>query len=362
MNHLSLIFVTYDGINNSVFAGQVLQPLIDQRKKDYDRKICLISFEPEHSLAFEHTKKQCMQHDIQLIIAHKKRFMRKSSLQPAIHQLKTILTQYPHYELIARGPLAGYIALQSSDAKKCHELTIQARGLLAEEYAYTHRNANIFARALHSMRTKQFKTLEKAVYGTTKPNVTIECVSPALKNYLMEQFGTPEQQITLAQQDIPIKINPAQKTEWRNSIRTKLGIPADTHVYCYNGSAKPWQCPNETLQFFKEQYAKNNKSFLLILSEDVHTFTQLAQAHGLASTCYTIQQVPHTKIYEYLSACDTGLIFRDENILNWVSRPTKILEYQSVGLDVKHNNTIAYLTEAVAQSPLHSHMKENQMQ
>ncbi len=339
----SLIFVIYDGINNSVFSSQVLQPLIDQRTKNYNRKICLVSFETHNSLDFEHIKKQCMQYDIQLIITTKKRFIWKHSLNNAIRSLKKFLPAYKNYELIARGPLAGYIAMHSID-EQCTQLTIQARGLLSEEYAYTHRIANIFTRFIHHMRTKQFKALEKCVYSITQKNVTIECVSSALKKYLIEQFGTPEKQITIAEHDIPIKINPTQKIEWRNTIRTELGIPETAHVYCYNGSAKPWQCPKETVQFFKEQQKQNKNGFLLILSQDIDTFTQLAKQYNLDKKKYAIKHVAHTQIYKYLSACDTGLIFRDENILNWVSRPTKILEYYAIGLDIKHNNTIEFLS------------------
>lgn len=343
---LPLIFITYDGIHNSVFEGQVLQPLINQRYKNYDKKICLISFESEYPLAFEPIKKRCMQHDIQLIICKKNRFLWKKSLNTPIQQLKQILAQYATYELIARGPLAGYIALQAYNQKHCTHLIIQARGLLAEEYTYTHRNiTNMILNYIHTTRAKQFQQIEQLVYGTTLPHVIIESVSPALKTYLIEHFGTQEKKILIAQHDIPQPIITAQKTLWRSARRTQLNIPTDAHVYCYNGSAKPWQCPDEALTFFKKQHEKNKNSFLLILTDEVQTFEQLAQKHTLDTKSYAIKKVPYSEIYQYLSACDTGLIFRDENILNWVSRPTKILEYQAVGLQIKHNNTIAYISD-----------------
>jgi len=36
------------------------------------------------------------------------------------------------------------------------------------------------------------------------------------------------------------------------------------------------------------------------------------------------------------------MLFREQTIVNWTSRPTKLLEYQAVGLEVVHNNTVAY--------------------
>jgi hypothetical protein len=50
-------------------------------------------------------------------------------------------------------------------------------------------------------------------------------------------------------------------------------------------------------------------------------------------------------IYHYLAAADIGIIFRKPHIINWISRPTKILEYQAVGLKIIHNNTVAMLAD-----------------
>ena len=97
------------------------------------------------------------------------------------------------------------------------------------------------------------------------------------------------------------------------------------------------------LFFFKKQLEKNKFSFLLILTQDKNAFKQIVDSCKLDSTCYKILTVEHADIYRYLSACDSGLIFREKNIINWVSRPTKVLEYQSVDLKIIHNHTIALL-------------------
>ena len=68
---------------------------------------------------------------------------------------------------------------------------------------------------------------------------------------------TPEHTITIAQNDIPPHIDADHLAQWRKEIRIKLNISLNAIVYCYNGSAKPWQCPNETIAYFKTQRAKN---------------------------------------------------------------------------------------------------------
>jgi len=103
------------------------------------------------------------------------------------------------------------------------------------------------------------------------------------------------------------------------------------------------------VQFFKKKQTKDKNSFLLILTQDKKQFKKILQKSEIDQHAYKLLTVNHNNIYQYLAACDYGLIFREKNIINWVSRPTKILEYQSVGLKIIHNNTIGFLK--------HNHLK-----
>lgn len=117
------------------------------------------------------------------------------------------------------------------------------------------------------------------------------------------------------------------------------------HVYCYNGSGKTWQCPQESILFFKQELEKNKNVFLLILSQDKEIFNHFVSHHQLPQHSYHIMHVPHHEVIHYLSACDTGILLRKPHLVNWVSRPTKALEYQAAGLTIVHNNTVAWLCE-----------------
>ncbi len=63
------------------------------------------------------------------------------------------------------------------------------------------------------------------------------------------------------------------------------------------------------------------------------------------SKFYQILNIQHSEIYKYLSACDTGLIFRKKDVVSWVSRPVKAMEYKSVGMNIVHNNTVKWLID-----------------
>ncbi|OGB84034.1 hypothetical protein A3F66_06705 [candidate division TM6 bacterium RIFCSPHIGHO2_12_FULL_32_22] len=363
------IFIIYDGINNSVFQSQVLAPFKKEAEKSND-KFLIISFEkkfldvslskPARTLRQAQGERPLMVSNVepyerlwnnsnalyknheQIEIIQFKRlpFLGKFSLFLSKIKLRKFLNKLDtDYTIKARGPLAGWIALKAQTSR-CKEIIVQARGILVEEYEMAHpKSKNILVNTFNSWRKKQLRLIEKYVYSTSK----IEAVSTALVEYLKKNYGTDKKLTTIAKDDIPEKISAAQKTSWSDEIRKELNIPVDSYVYCYNGSAKPWQCPKETVNFFKEELKENNNIFLLILSQDKKIFEELLI--DADRTKYRILNVNNSEIMRYLSAADAGLIFRDNNIVNWVSRPTKALEYKAAHLEIIHNNMVNFLDQ-----------------
>lgn len=337
--------IIYDGITNSVFDGQVLTPLIAYRTKHHDTRIVLISFERSNAMAsLQNLRVTLTTHNIELVIYKRYPLLTTLSLLPAIYTVRQLLRSTYRYTIHARGPLAGYIALQALEPAACIHSLVQARGLLADEYRFTHHQAPYWTYLWHRYKQWLYHQIEKAVYNNTKVG-TIEVVSTALEHHLIANYGTPQSQLKLAAHDLPATISAHQRTTWRNEVRKELGISQTTHVYCYNGSAKPWQCPEETIAYFADAYTRNANSFLLILTKDIAPFAAFAAQYTLPSQSYALVTVAHTTIYRYLSACDTGIVLRQPHIVNWVSRPTKAIEYKAAGLTIVHNNTIAYLTD-----------------
>src|SRR5579885_3210894 len=177
------IYVLYDSITNSVFPSQVLAPIIAWLDQDTLHKAVLISFEKKNrasTLFARHNR-------LSVIIAKKLAFIGTISLYYATMQLQQNLRLYHEYDLIARGPLAGWICLKTLNSS-CDSITIQVRGLLAEEYAYEHGNNRGLFHWLHRIRASQMRAIEHSVFSSKINNLFFESVSPALKSYLMENF------------------------------------------------------------------------------------------------------------------------------------------------------------------------------
>lgn len=339
-----LIVVIYDGINNSVFQSQVLAPLLMRKKVDPAQEIHLISFEKDAHMIVPKND------GITFHIFKQLPFVHRACLWPAIKKLQSFLKQYKTYEILARGPFAGYIAYHATH-NGCSSITIQARGLVAEEYRYTlgTKKLNFFEK----YRYRQFLNLEKKIYGMHKPYIHFEAVSPALKEYMITNFKTNHEDITIASNDIPTPISPEQKKAFRSVIRTKLNIKSDAKVYCYSGSYKPWQCPSETIAYFKNIHHLNSQAVLLILTLDIQAFEVALMQAALPPEAYRLKAVPQSDLLTYLTAADFGLLLREAHIINFVSRPTKALEYHAAGLTVLHNDTVAYLKNLTYDQNIH---------
>lgn len=321
------IFVLYDSITNSVFTSQVLTPLINSGQHWH-----VISFESKKTTPPEHP-------NITFSLLPRTRYWCTWSLHNAVKAVRLLCADHTNYRIIARGPFAGYIALHAVTAT-CTTITIQARGLVAQEYAYAHQHTFL---PLRCARTWMLHQLEQAVYSTRNKKVTIQAVSPALKKYLVDTFGASEHMIRLSQEDIPPIMDKGMLASYRSALRTRLGISDQTIVYCYNGSYKPWQCPQQTITFFKKQLAAHSDSFLLILTPDVAAFRQYITQVELPAHTYEIRHVDQLGLYHYLAAADIGLLLREPHIINYVSRPTKALDYHAAGLRIMHNDTVDYI-------------------
>ncbi|MCB9493080.1 MAG: hypothetical protein H6679_02280 [Epsilonproteobacteria bacterium] len=352
-----LLVLVYDGINNSVFQSQVFQPLVEQCRENRNLVVTLVSFENESILPC--VLAQLEQHGIaiEVKIFKRPRFVGILSLWPAVLRVAHLLCSKRYDRILARGPLAGYIAFKGlSLAQKKPSLRgysptvmVQARGLCAQEYwfAHMHASAGLVHKLIRSCMYKSLARLERKVYAAayTSNPFTIESVSPALKQYLVRHFGARTSGICIADKDIPKQVDKGQVSVWREQTRQELNIPEQAYVYCYSGSFKPWQCARESIEYVAKQFEKNDQAIFLVLSSNKQQFEGACKASNIDMARVRIVSVEPGDVTRYLAAADVGLLLRHKDPLNWVSRPTKLLEYQAVGLKIVHNNTIALLSE-----------------
>jgi hypothetical protein len=354
-----LMMVIFDGIDNSVFKSQVLAPLLQQISVQKNLEITLVSFERK-SYSNEQLIKIIPPHDqLHVILCPRTPFIGIVGLWIAGYYFKKIIASIPLEKIIARGPLAGFIVLQfiknlyeEHEPQEVIDVIVQARGLAAEEYRLAcEQESNQWYHRLfqkwyfQALQQIEYEVYRNDIFKKKYGSFEIEAVSDALKQYLIEQYEAPDDKIFIAEKDLVTRINQDDKTIWRTKIRSLLNIPQEALVYCYSGSAKPWQCITETIDFMQEKMSTNTNIWLMLLipEQDIPIVKQILEKSNLNKNQIIMTSVPAARLLEYLSAADYGLLLRKKDIVNWVSRPTKALEYYSVGPEIIHNDTIAYV-------------------
>lgn len=327
------IFIIYDGIHNTVFKSQVLEPL-----KNQPVPCIIISFEKSIIDAQEINKLE-QQHNVHIIQCKRLPFLGKLSLLHSTYQLKRYVKKIKNtYTLVARGPFAAWVALKSATTN-CQHITIQIRGIAPEEYDMEQKDQYTW---LKKIRCWQLTTIEREAYSllVRKPTITLQTVSNALRDFIIKKYHANPAFFALATHDIPAALDVDLKNSYRQTIRKQLQLSADAIIYCYAGSAKIWQCPDKAIEFMQEKL-KHSNNFFLILSQDKEIFNHACK--NLPQKQYAVLSAAPQEVIMYLAACDYGLLFREPHIVNWVSRPTKALEYKAAGLPILHNNTVEYL-------------------
>lgn len=105
-----------------------------------------------------------------------------------------------------------------------------------------------------------------------------------------------------------------------------------SHAYgrvIYSGGAQKWQ---KCDQMIKSAVIAAKKPKLTILSNDIDAFRELVTAHVGDKGSIDLRRVPNSRIAPYYDRSDMGFVLRDNNVVNQVACPTKIIEYMKRGV------------------------------
>lgn len=363
------LWVVFDEIDNSVFQSQILNVAGKQCEANLFAKIFILSFEKNILAAKNKLTEFSIPNGVEFILAPKLSFFGKMSLQSCVEAACNQIFKIFPTSIIARGPLAGFICLKALDKVKDEQallqdqhalpqLIIQARGLLKQEYTFAGK-FSLWSKVFFPVRwyiAKQLESIEKYVYSEESLSkmafsVQIETVSQYLADYLIKEFGATPKRILPAKHDLIECLPSAIIAKNRKETRSKLGLRDDVKVYCYAGSAKPWQCAKETVELFKQKLADDPFAYFLILTQDQTEFAVILKQLEIPEQNYYLTTLSNSSKYlKAVCAADVGVILREENIINWVSRPTKVLDYLACGLTIEHNNTVAWVINALSEA------------
>lgn len=185
-----------------------------------------------------------------------------------------------------------------------------------------------------------------------KKSDIVVVVSKKFKEYITEEL-------------LPQKVDPAKITviengfsperihfnqERRDEIRRQLGIE-NRNVLIYSGTLSKWQMFEEICDTFLE-YKKNDDSvFFLVLTPNENEATHLISKKRIDGSDFKVLNITGNDLGDYLSAGETGVLFRQKNLINRVSAPIKFSEYLGAGLAVLITAGIGDTSETLRDYP-----------
>lgn len=360
MKSKRLLIVVYDGIQNSVFESLVFEPAKKRILSGQFSYVDIVSFEVDPADARRRANFFSFS-GISILIHKKIPFLGKASLFLQAPSIARQLSNGWYDSILARGPLAGYILkaaltwfVSASHPAPRTEVTVQARGLACEEARLTFNVElphSIFRKYLFNLKLHALRAIEAAVYDAKNwpQKVSFTSVSDALRDYLIKEFNADSQSVVVDDFDCIARVDASIVHAWRKELRDFLKIPADAVVYGYSGSCKQWQCAEETIEFIAKKIDETPMVYGIVLSTDLVAFQAIIAKKTFDKQRLLLRYVAPRDVTRWLSLCDYGVLLRYEDVVNWVSRPTKALEYLSVGLSIIHNNTVKWLIDYDAQ-------------
>lgn len=172
-----------------------------------------------------------------------------------------------------------------------------------------------------SEELKQFDSLDRAKMAEFIEDITIDmadkvvCMSQAMAEYYTSKYNLdPDKFITMS--IMPFK-------ELDNIHKQTNDIP----VVVYAGGIQKWQ----NIDLIKETIKNNINDFKFkIFTHDSNSLK--SQWQDIQSDNLLIDTRNNEDIYKEYENCDFGFILRDDNIVNNVACPTKLMEYIRFGI------------------------------
>ena len=335
----NILFISYDGMTDSLGQSQVLPYLLDLVEKGHE--IDILSTEKEANFLKKETQIQkLLQNKISWnYITYTKKPPLLSTIKD-IHSLwkkAKILHQKNNYEIIhCRSYIAALIGLKMK-RKFQTKFIFDMRGFWADERVdgkIWNLSNPIFKMVYNFFKKKEIDFLENA---DTIISLTKNAKQKILK---WEHFKNQPLKINVIPCCVDMerfdyaKILKSQKT----ALKESLGIGKDNFVLTYLGSIGTWYMLEEMLDFFKRLIiSKPQSKFLFITGENPDYIKTEATKRGISLDYFIIKRIDYTEVPLYLSLSDYAIFFILPVFSKSASSPIKQGEIMSMGIPIVCN-------------------------
>jgi hypothetical protein len=323
-------YLTYAEPPSGVFSSQVID-VIHFLNNELKEEIRLVSFISLHD--FSKTRKKIKQEfpkAIVLPMLPKATFWRINTVQ-----LWILCMIMGPTSIIARNVIAANMALKIKNSTYVKSVCFDGRGAIAAEWK------EYDVKVVESWKN-EIDILEQRAVIESDYRIA---VTEKLVDYWNKQYGYASGKHVVIPCTLNSNFHPQVTSDSEKSkVRESLGINSKDVVLAYSGSTAGWQSFS-TLQNYLSPFLKQKlENKVLFLSKPEENIKQLEKEFP----GQIIQKwVNHHDVPTTLSACDMGILIREDSVTNQVASPTKFAEYLSAGLKVIITKNVGDYSEFV---------------
>jgi glycosyltransferase involved in cell wall biosynthesis len=347
-----ILYLSYDGMTDSLGQSQVLPYLVGLSKKGYS--FHLISFEKKERFEKFSTKIQQIC-DNASIIWHPLSYTSKPPVISTLLDIKRMQKlafqlhkQHTFHIIHCRSYIPALIGLQMK-RKKNTKFVFDMRGFWADERVegnIWNLSNPIFKLIYAYFKRKEIDLINEAnhiITLTHRAKTEIESWKEITANNL---------RITVIPCCVDLELfNPENNTpEALDLLRKTLAIPSGTTVIGYVGSIGTWYMLDEMLDYFSIFQKENPKSiFLFVTGEPREKIVSLATEKGISAFSIIVTSTTHDQVPLHIALFDLSVFFIRPTYSKMASSPTKQGEIMAMGIPLICNTGVGD-TDKVVQS------------
>lgn len=368
MDKTKVLYLSYDGMTDSLGKSQVLPYLIGLSAKGFD--ITLISFEKENR--FEKYKKQIeeitKEANINWIpLSYTSKPPVLSTLWD-VYRLKKLIKKLYKQNKFKIVHCRSYITAMAGlwmKQKWGTRFLFDMRGFWADERI----DGNIWSLKNPVFKTvyKYFKKKELAYFSNADHIVSLtECAKKEIKSW--EKLKDYNLNITVIPccADLNLFSKKNIKQNQLIEIKKNLNIPENTFIVSYLGSLGTWYQTKEMLEFFQFLLKQKPESHFLIITHDNpdiiwNDVTKL----GIDKNKITITSADRSEVPNLIALSDYSIFFIKQAYSKKASSPTKQGEIMGLGIPIICNSGVGDVDTIVNDSKsgfIIHHFTENEYQ
>ena len=343
MDIIEVLYLSYDGMTDSLGKSQVLPYLVGLSTKGF--RITLISFEKnnllkKHKSQIEIITKNSDINWIPLIYTSKPPIL--STLWDIFRLKKTVrrLFKQNNFKIVhCRSYITALVGLWVKK-KFDTRFLFDMRGFWVDERV----EGNIWnlKNPIFSAIYKYFKRKELTLLTNADYIISLtELAKDEIKSW--EKFKNIDLKIAVIPccADLKLFSKANIKQNQLKSLRERLKIPENSFILSYVGSIGTWYLMKEMFDFFKLLLEQKKESHFLIITHDNKTnIWNYVNDLAINSHNITVVSADRTEVPYYIALSDYSIFFIKQVYSKKASSPTKLGEIMGIGIPIICNSGI----------------------